>query len=263
MFTRYFVTTGFIFCALTPVAMASTQISQPPVASASVTWMGLFLGQPEAEVLLKDGETGFSNPEPGIGPMTAMAYNIDHASGLLNVSFFSGRVASIGIRRSVRTGSAPVESDPHGISLAMSLADVTAKLGKGERTSAYGTDTLQYTSQGGLTWKYAFRNNLMQSMEVAAPETVTHAMPTAAPFSLHTGSSFDDALINGATDEFSGAANERDYLLEQHCPRGHWMETGQALVAHERRQYDVLTLACANGEKKTLYIDITSFLGKM
>jgi hypothetical protein len=69
-------------------------------------------------------------------------------------------------------------------------------------------------------------------------------------------------MINGALDESSGAANERDYLLEQHCPSGHWHETGQALATNKDRRYDVLTLSCANGTTKTLYLDITSFFGK-
>lgn len=52
-------------------------------------------------------------------------------------------------------------------------------------------------------------------------------------------------------------------VIEQHCARGHWHETQQALVTNKNRQYDVLTLSCADGTTKKLYLDITSFFGKM
>lgn len=225
--------------------------------------MGLTLGEPEAAALSTTGETGFMYPEPAIGTMISIAYNIDRASGLLDVRFHAGRVSSIGIRRSVRHDSAPSSSDMHGITLAMSRSDVAAKLGNGSMTSAYGLDTYEYKMPNGLTWKYSFRGETMQWIQVALSDPTIDATPPAPAFTLHTGSSFDDAMINGAADEASGAANERDYLLEQHCPRGHWWETQQALVQHNDHHYDVLTLSCADGTTKKLYLDIGSFLGKL
>lgn len=263
MIKRYFIATGAIFCAMFQFAAASPPRLHPDTTPVAVTWMGVTLGEPEADVLSTNGETGFMNPEPAIGPMTSIAYNIEGASGLLDVSFHSGRVASIGIRRSTMDGSAPSASDPHGITLAMSQSEVTAKLGKGELSSAYGRDTLQYKEKNGLTWRYSFMNNVMQYIDVTMPDAAIDAMPAAPAFALHSGSSFEDALINGAADESSGAANERDYLLEQHCPSGHWWETQQALVTHNDRRYDLLTLSCANGTTKNLYLDITSFFGKV
>lgn len=257
-----FIATTAIFCALTQLAIASPQPTKPAKPAAPLTWMGVTLGQPESEVLTTTGETGFMYPEPAIAPMTSIAYNIDRATGLLDVSFHAGRVSSIGIRRSVMNDSAPSSADPHGITLAMSETDVTSKLGKAEITSPNGTELLTYKTKDGLSWRYSFRDNVMQWLDVTMPDAALDAMPKMTA-TVHTGSSFEDAMINGAADESSGAANERSYLLEQHCPSGHWWERQQALVIKDNHDYDVLTLWCANGDTKKLYIDVTSFYGKL
>ncbi len=260
---RHFVTGAAFLCAMTQFAVASTP-STPRPPSSALAWMGVTLGEPEGDVLSTTGETGFIFPEPVVGSMTGIAYNIERASGLVDVEFHAGRVSSIGIRRSAWDGSVPSAVDPHGITLTMSRSDVAAKLGKGNMTSAYGRDTYEYKTPDGLMWRYSFLNEAMQWISVRLSDAAIDAMPPAPALTAHTGSSLEDALINGATDEKSGAANERDYLLEQHCPSGgHWHETQQALVKHGDRQYDVLTLSCADGKQKELYIDITSFFGKL
>ncbi|HEY1729652.1 MAG TPA: hypothetical protein VGG22_14845 [Candidatus Baltobacteraceae bacterium] len=200
--------------------------------------MGLTLGQTQADVLSTKGETGFTSG-PAIDSITYILYNIHDASGVLAVRFHAGRVSSIALGRSIRGGGAPSDGDPHGITLAMSRSDVAAKLGKGSMASANGFDTYEYMTPDGLTWRYSFRGETMQWIYVALSNAMIEALPRAPTFKLHAGTSFDDALVDGAADDPSGVANEGFYLHSQRCPSGPWQETKQALVKHNNRQYDV------------------------
>ena len=221
--------------------------------------MGVTLGEPAAVVLSTLGETGIVTPEP----ITLIGYSIENASGVLVVHFRAGRVSSMAVQRPALHPGTPSAPDIHGITLAMSESDVAAKLGKGTLTSGQYNDTYEYETQDGLKWTYRFQRGEMRSMEVILSDAAIDAMGPAPAFTLHAGSSIDDALINGATDEQSGAENERNYLLFQHCPAGHWRETQQALRKIDDRHFDVLTLSCADGTTKKLYINITSFFGKL
>ena len=73
------------------------------------------------------------------------------------------------------------------------------------------------------------------------------------------GSSFDRAVVITAPNEAMGVNDEYIYIGEQFPG---YKETGQALEQSANRSYDVVTIANAGGQTKTVYFDITGFFGK-
>lgn len=74
------------------------------------------------------------------------------------------------------------------------------------------------------------------------------------------GLSFERAIPILAESSAEGVPKEYEYL-RRHYPG--WRRTRQALLRHEGRSYDRLTIVSPAGETKDIYFDITSFFGKM
>lgn len=74
------------------------------------------------------------------------------------------------------------------------------------------------------------------------------------------GLSFERAIPIVAQNSVEGVPKEYEYL-RRHYPG--WRRTMQALLRHEGRTYDRLTIVSPAGETKDIYFDITSFFGKM
>lgn len=73
------------------------------------------------------------------------------------------------------------------------------------------------------------------------------------------GSSFEKAIVISASSENSGVDAEYTYL-KRHFPGYHFRS--QSLQGHNHKEYDVLEFTAADGNKKVIYFDVTSFLGK-
>ena len=99
------------------------------------------------------------------------------------------------------------------------------------------------------------RLSLLLSLSVA----VVFAKEPAVSYSGGDGSSFDHAIIIKAPNEQSGVPAEYAYIA-RHYPGYH--RGSQTLLGHGKRAFDVLEFTTKDGKKKTLYFDITSFLGK-
>ncbi|HMO28988.1 hypothetical protein [Enterovirga sp.] len=74
------------------------------------------------------------------------------------------------------------------------------------------------------------------------------------------GLSFERAIPIVAENSVEGVPKEYEYL-RRHYPG--WRRTMQALLRHEGRTYDRLTIVSPARETKDIYFDITSFFGKM
>ena len=88
---------------------------------------------------------------------------------------------------------------------------------------------------------------------------VGFAKEPGVSYSGGDGSSFDHAIVIKAPNEQSGVPAEYAYIA-RHYPGYH--RGSQALLGHGHRAFDVLEFTTKEGKKKTLYFDITSFLGK-
>ena|ERR1700730_5934467 len=86
------------------------------------------------------------------------------------------------------------------------------------------------------------------------------AKDPAVSYSGGDGSSFEHAIIVKAPNEQTGVPAEYAYIA-RHYPGYH--RRSQSLLGHGKRAFDVLEFTTKEGKKKTLYFDITSFLGKL
>lgn len=73
------------------------------------------------------------------------------------------------------------------------------------------------------------------------------------------GSSMEKAVVIKGGNEETGVHAEYDYLAK-HFPG--YQRGGQSLFSKGKHNYDELDFTTAKGEKKTIYFEITAFLGK-
>jgi len=73
------------------------------------------------------------------------------------------------------------------------------------------------------------------------------------------GSGYSTAIVIPSSHESDGVQAEYAWIREN-LPGSH--STGQALVFHEGKSYDVVHVEGADGEKRDVYFDISSSYGK-
>lgn len=227
--------------------------------------MGQTLGSLETDALKSTGDAAFVQ-------QGGAQFVIDHAQGTFTLYFTNGRLTALDISDNWRNGKIPTIADPFGVATGTTEADIIAKrCAKMETLEAYGRHHLTYTEPSGTTWRYTFfqKDDRLREIHVKLSDAQVAALSAADPPVAHGGTSFDDAILDLAADEPSGAQNEEDFLLNFSCPadngrRGMWREDAQRLVEHNGKQYDVLSLHCnMTGATRDLYFDVTSFFGKM
>jgi hypothetical protein len=84
--------------------------------------------------------------------------------------------------------------------------------------------------------------------------------PRAVSYFGGDGSTFDKAIVIVADSEKTGVDAEHDYI-DKHFPGSH--RGSQSLLQRGGKSFDVLEFGAADGKQRTLYFDITSFLGKL
>jgi hypothetical protein len=227
--------------------------------------MGRTLGSLETDALAGVGDAAFVR-DGGAN------FVVDRAHGIMDLAFINGRLTAFGIRENWRDSSLPSIADPWGIAPGAKEVDIIAKRGtKAATEDAHGRHVLTYTDTSGTTWEYMFylNDDKLRGIYAKLSAEQVKALAPAEPPAAHGGTSFDDAIMNLASDERSGAQNEADFLLHFNCPAddgkiGRWREDTQRLVEHVGKQYDVLGLHCnLTGKRRDLYFDVTSFFGKM
>jgi YD repeat-containing protein len=227
--------------------------------------MGRTLGSLESDALAGVGDAAFVRDG-------GAQFTVDHAHGIMDLAFTNGRLTALGIRENWQDFSIPAITDPWGIALGAKQADIIARRGVNVATSdANGRHYLTYTDPSGTTWEYTFNANddKLRGIYAKLSADQVKALSAAQPPAAHGGTSFDDAIMNLASDEPSGAQNIGDFLLHFSCPGddgkpyGRWREDSHRVVDHNGKKYDVLRLHCnLNGKTRELYFDITSFFGK-
>jgi hypothetical protein len=98
----------------------------------------------------------------------------------------------------------------------------------------------------------------MRTNSKAAPGGRMESTP--ASYSGGDGSAFEAAIIITADSERTGVDAEYDYI-NKHFPGSR--RGSQSLVQHKKRDFDILEFTTKDGNKRKLYFDITSFLGKL
>ena len=76
----------------------------------------------------------------------------------------------------------------------------------------------------------------------------------------NSGKSFEDAIvITGAGHNFEGQGAEYRYLEQKYGPRGKDWVVEQFLIAKDGKFYDILELNFMDGDRKTVFFDISDF----
>ncbi|MBI3510861.1 MAG: hypothetical protein HY064_09355 [Bacteroidetes bacterium] len=83
--------------------------------------------------------------------------------------------------------------------------------------------------------------------------------PGVGTASEGSGLTYDDAVVIDATKESDGTTAEYDWL-KVHYPG--YALIKQTLVYNNNKPYDKMDIRTADGEKKTIYFDISAFFGK-
>ncbi len=73
------------------------------------------------------------------------------------------------------------------------------------------------------------------------------------------GSSFDKAIVITEKTETTGVDAEYKWLSD-HYPG--YTSSGQALVYHDKRPYDILNIKTSTGTPMKVYFDISNYFGK-
>lgn len=77
------------------------------------------------------------------------------------------------------------------------------------------------------------------------------------------GSSFENAIIIKVDKTMNGVSIEYDYVSKLYGTKNvDWKLKLQGLAHKGDKRYDVLAVVLKNGEKKSIYFDITQFFGK-
>jgi len=205
--------------------------------TACCFFLNATLGEPQSDVVHRLGEITMRTAASG---ETVAEYALDRARAKEDITFKDGRVLTITIQQSGWT------DEPS------TLADLS------------GRDVRK--NRGGAVWTYRRLNGRVAAISLGASNAVLGGLPAVAPVAPHGGTTFDDALINGALDEASSARNEENYLTTLRCNSGRdeWRELQQSLVQQNGHPYDSVKLACSSGpEVRDVYFDISSSFGKL
>ena len=89
---------------------------------------------------------------------------------------------------------------------------------------------------------------------------VIAAFPALAQSAGRDGSTPATAIVIEAPNTQAGIAQEYAYVRRAYPG---WERVRQALIEHEGRRYDRLTIRSPSGETRDVFFDITSFFGKM
>ena len=153
--------------------------------------------------------------------------------------------------------------------LGVTLRDPESKL------DALGTSSLLGDRRVGDTRLRAYRldastsvafvtssnGNGIVSMLMTLKDGVAPTNADAPPI-LHSGTSFDDAIVLKAANESIGVTSEYAWLAEHPCTGGNWKVATQALVNHGA-PYDVLSAKCTkDAVTRDFYLNIAGFFGK-
>lgn len=78
------------------------------------------------------------------------------------------------------------------------------------------------------------------------------------------GDRFETAIIILAHDNFKGIKLEYQYISDRFGKRGlNWQLESQSLLNNNGKMYDKMAILLDNGNKVTLYFDITNFFGNL
>jgi hypothetical protein len=116
-----------------------------------------------------------------------------------------------------------------------------------------------------LLYRFDAKGGIVHRIVAGLPLPAANALapsPAAVP---HGGTTFDDAIVIGATDEMQGVAAEYAYFDLNPCPGGgRWKPTLQSLVNEKGKPYDRLDTSCTTGgQTRSFYFDISRYFGKL
>ncbi|MBI5857337.1 MAG: hypothetical protein HZB42_06775 [Sphingobacteriales bacterium] len=88
--------------------------------------------------------------------------------------------------------------------------------------------------------------------------TNTATTTTAATHSEKDGSSYEKAIVINEKSEGPGIAAEYKWLRENYPG---YKLISQSLNGKDGKKYDIMAIETRDGEKKTIYFDITKYFG--
>lgn len=189
-------------------------------------------------------------------------WNADGGNAVLAVVFAGD--AALSVTLSPRGSKKSVLQDPYGVSLGMTVDQVTSLRGRPITVADNGNRV--YGDAAGVRWVYGFDAGVVTDIDLTEPARV---VATPAPASLDSsngrnGSTMLKAVIVKADSAAAGLDLEYAYIKGLTCGQGSsWNVVTQTTVADGEKWYDEFDVICA-GDKSTnvIYFDVSAFAGK-
>jgi len=215
----------------------------------ALTWLGLSIGQPAAQVRTQLGDPLLVRP---LGISRVASYlRADDSSAAINVTERNGVVFAIEYLRE-RAESTPGLRDPYGVALGATRADVAKLRGK----PAIDTGASWYypvDPDEHATVIYRFEDDVLASIKlVGSPANAagSDALPHIAD---PKGDSYGTAVLDMSA-KFAASQHFREqYFSVRDCDK-----TGRSTTTERRsgKTYAIETAVCG-GTKRTVYFDIS------
>ena len=230
-------------------------------AASATTWLHVSLGEPIAAVRANLGDS-LAERDLGDGLTKSLYFVADNAA-FLGVDRKNGVVVMISLEAAESPGSPVSVTDPSGIRLGDTEQHVLAVRGTPDSTdNGDGADRLLYGS--GAVWHYVFRDGKLVMIILSDAHGVTAVSSGVAEPVLHSGSSVADAIVIKGENAMTGVDWEYAYLAYHPCANGEKQKMlQQAPLSSNKHSYDALKTQCPGETPKTLYFDITDYIGKL
>jgi hypothetical protein len=189
-------------------------------------------------------------------------YNADGGNARLSIVFAGGTALSITL--SPRTGKKSTFTDPFGVTLGMTVDQLTSM--RGQPLTVADNGNRAYGDLAGVRWVYGFDGGLITDINVSEQAV---APSTQAPSSIDAGSGHDGvsperAIIISAATSGAGTDLEYGYIKGLTCALGGtWNVNSQTTTALGAKWIDEFDVTCSTDKStEKLYFDVTSYAGK-
>jgi len=231
-------------------------------ASGPDSWQGVRPGEAMTDVIAAIGQPLLQRQMPDGEILTW--HSLPNPDAYMIILAGSGFVHSIRVFQTRPDGSKTGLTDPFGVTIGDSPAQLESRRGKPFRTYSDepGRSGYSYHTTQGNAWLYEFDGDALHAIMLIGSPPGPAPKPTGPD--PRDGSSISNAFVITARTEEEGVHFERFYAsIFSGCASG-WRLEKQSLLSQSGHQYDKLDMSCqADGSKHAFYFDITSFFGKL
>jgi len=218
-------------------------------ALASLTWLGVTIGEPVAQLRVQFGDPLLIRP---LGNARVASFlREDDPSAVINVTEEHGMVLAVEYLRERPEQTASLR-DPYGVTLGLKSADVQKLRGK---PSIDVDGVLYYTVQtdGPATVIYHFEDDVLSSIKLVGSPASAPGDDKLPRLAEAKGDSYANAILDVSAKPGASIHFRERYFAVRQCD-----STDRSTTTEKRtgKTYSLVTATC-DGKKRTVYFDTT------